>query len=162
MEESRDLWHNPLLQERDPSQLRAVVRLPQFLDHVSKCLLLALSMISPTLHDVADITSLSVDGDEVLYLDDVLNTGLGFQVNKNNNAYSIYINTFNRGSGFVGDIEHRAFLLFWICCFFVCTSLVAVVAEFAPYVSAILSQSYLNIGMLFLSLLYKGMFTLLH
>ena len=36
------------------------------------------------------------------------------------------------------------------------------VAEFAPYVSAILSRSYLNIGALFFSLLYKSMFTILY
>ena len=42
------------------------------------------------------ITSLPVDGDEVLYLHDILGTDLGFQVNKKNNTYSIYINTFNR------------------------------------------------------------------
>ena len=35
----------------------------------------------------------------------------------------------------------------------------AVVAEFSPYVSAILNQSSLNIGVIFLSLLYKGMFS---
>ena len=36
------------------------------------------------------------------------------------------------------------------------------VAEFASYVSAILSRSYINIGVLFLYLLYKGMFTILY
>ena len=62
----------------------------------------------------------------------------------------------------MGDTEHRGFLLVWICRFFVCTSSVAVVAEFTLYVLAILSKNYLNIGTLFLSLLYKRMFTLLH
>ena len=56
------------------------------------------------LHDIVAIIGLLVDGDEVLYLHDILGTDLGFQVNKKNNAYSIYINTFNRGSGPMGDI----------------------------------------------------------
>ena len=119
-------------------------------------------MIGLTLHDVVAITGLPVDRDVVLYLHNILGTDLGFQVNKKNNEYSIYINTFNKGSGPMGDIKHRAFLLFWIWCFFICTSLMAVVAEFAIYISAILRRSYLNIGVLFLSLLYKGMFTFLH
>ena len=128
----------------------------------ANALCLPFNMIGLTLHDVAAITGLPVDGDEVLFLHDVLGTGMGFHVNKKNNAYSIYINTFKRGSGPVGDIEHRAFLLFWICYFFVCTSSMAILAEFTPYVSAILRRSYLNINALFLSLLYKGIFTLLH
>ena len=61
----------------------------------------------------------------------------------------------------MGETEHRAFLLFWIHQFFMCTSLIAVVGEFAPYVLAILNQSYLNIGALFLSLLYKGIFAII-
>ena len=123
---------------------------------------LPLEIISPILHDVVAITALPVNGDEVSYLHDVLSIDLGFQVNKKNNIYSTYINTFNRGSGPEGDVKHRAFLLFWICCILICTSSVAVVVEFAPFVLTILSQSYLNLGALLLSLLYKGMFTLLH
>ena len=119
-------------------------------------------MIDPTLYDVVAITGLPVDGDEVLFLHDALDIDLGFQVNKKNNVDSIFMHTFIRGSGPVCDIKHQAFLLFWICHFFICTSLVAVVVEFGPYISAILSRSYLNIGLLFLSLMYKGMFTLLH
>ena len=103
-------------------------------------------MMSPTLHDVLAITDLPVDGDEVSFLHNVLGTDLDFQVNKKNNAYSIFINAFNRGSSPVDETEHKEFLLFWICRFFICTSLVAVVAKFALYVSAILSRSYLNIG----------------
>ena len=52
-------------------------------------------MMSPMLLDVATIFSLPVDGDEVSYLHDVLGTDLDFQVNKKNNMYSIFINTFN-------------------------------------------------------------------
>ena len=44
-------------------------------------------MMSPTLYDVAAITGLLVDGDEMPLLHDILNTDLGFQINKNN-AYS--------------------------------------------------------------------------
>ena len=124
------------------------------------CLLFG--MISPTLYDVVVITGLPMDGDEVPYLHDILDIDLGFQLNKKNNAYSTLINTFNRESGPMGEIKHKVFLLFWICHFFVCTSSVPMVVEFAPYVSAILSRSYLNINTFFLSLLYKGMFTLLH
>ena len=68
-------------------------------------------MMAPTLHDMAVITILPIDGDEVPFLHDILSTDLGFLVNKKNNAYSIYINTFNRGSGSVEDVEHKAFLL---------------------------------------------------
>lgn len=121
---------------------------------------LLFSMMSPTLHDVAAIVGLLVDGDEIPFLYDVLNHDLGFQVNKKNNSYSTFINTFNRGSGLIGKTEHKTFLLFWICCFFTCTSLVIVVGEFAPYVTIILNRTYLNIGSLFLSLLYKGLFTM--
>ena len=105
--------------------------------------------MSPTLLDVAAIISLLVDGDEVPYLHDVLGTDLGFQINKNNNAYSTLINTFNRGTGPINEIEHKAFLLVWICQFFVYISSVTVIAEFVPYVSATLNRSYRNIGALF-------------
>ena len=57
-------------------------------------------MIGP-LHDMAAITGLLVDGDDVPYLHDALSIELGFQVNKKNNAYSTYINTFNKGNGLV-------------------------------------------------------------
>ena len=66
-------------------------------------------MISPTMHNITTITGLLVDGDEVRYLHDVLGTNLGFQVNKKNNAYSTFINTEN---GLLGEVEHKAFLLF--------------------------------------------------
>ena len=52
-----------------------------------------------------------VDRDEVPFLHDVLGNNLGFQVNKKSNAYSTFIDTF-RGSDFVGETEHKAFLLF--------------------------------------------------
>ena len=68
--------------------------------------------MSPTLHDVVAITSLPVDEDEVPYLHDVLDTDLGFQVNNKNNAYSTFINTFNRGSSPIGETGHMAFILF--------------------------------------------------
>ena len=102
-----------------------------------------------------------VDRDEVPFLHDVLDNDLSIQINKKNNIYSTFINTFNKGSGPIGKIKHRAFLLFWICHFFVCASLVVVVGEFAPYVLAILNRSYINIEALFLSLLYKGIFTIM-
>ena len=123
---------------------------------------LPFSMISFTLHNVAAIIGLLMDGDKVPFLDNVLGIDLGFQVNKKNNAYSTFINTFNRGNSPINKIGHRAFRLFWICQFFTCTSSIAVVAEFAPYVSAILSRSYLNIGALFLLLPYKDVFTILY
>ena len=95
--------------------------------------------MSPTLLDVAAIVGLPIDGDKVPYLHDVLGTDLDFQGNKKKNTYFTFINTFNKGSDLMGETEHKAFILFWICQFFVCTSLVAVVAEFTLYVSAILS-----------------------
>ena len=73
-----------------------------------------------------------------------------------------FVNTFNRGCGPISETEHKAFLLFWICRFFVCTNSAAMVAEFTVYLLAILSRNYLNIDTLFLSLLYKDMFTILH
>ena len=119
-------------------------------------------MMSPTLHDIMAITGLPLDGDKVSYLHDVLEIDLGFKVSKKNNAYSTFINTLNNGSGLVGETEHRAFLLFWICHFFFCTNSTVMVAKFTPYVLAVLSPSYLNIDAFFLSLLYKGMFTILY
>ena len=68
--------------------------------------------MSPTLLNVSAIVSLLVDGDKVSYLHNVLNTNLRFQVYKKNNAYSIFINTFNQGCGPIGEIKHKAFLLF--------------------------------------------------
>ena len=115
-------------------------------------------MMSPTLYDAVAIIGLAIDGDEIPFLHDVLGNDLGFQVNKKNNAYSNFINTFNRGSGVVGEIKHKAFLLFWICQFFICTSPIAVVVKFTPYVNMILNRTYLNTSALFLSLLYKGLF----
>ena len=70
------------------------------------------SMMSLTLHDVAAIVGLPTNGDEVPFHHDILGNNLGFQVNKKNNAYSTFINTFNTGSGLVGEIEHKAFLLY--------------------------------------------------
>ena len=122
---------------------------------------LLFGIISPMLLNVVTIVGLPVDGGEVPYLHDVLGTDLGFKVNNKNNVYSTFINTFNKGNNLVGDLEHKAFLLFWIYRFFICTSSVAVVVEFAPYVLAILNQSYLNIRALFLSLLYKGIFVIM-
>ena len=118
---------------------------------------LPFGMMSPTLHDVAAIVSLLVDGDEIPFLHDVIGRDLGFHVNKKNNAYLMFINTFNRGSNLISEIEHKVFLLLWIYYFFVCTSSVVVVREFAPHVIAILNQSYLNNGAFFLSLVYKGL-----
>ena len=116
--------------------------------------------MSPTLHDRAAVVGLLMDGDEIPFLHDMLGNDLGFQVNKNNNAYSTFINTFNGGSGPVGETEHKAFLIFWIYCFFIYTSSVVVVEKFTPYVIAILNWSYLNTGVLFLLLLYKGLFAI--
>ena len=106
---------------------------------------LSLGMISPMLFDVATIVVLPVDGDEMLYLHDAFGTDLGFQVNKKNNAYFTFINTFNMVSGLIGETKHKAFLLFWICRFFISTSSIVIVAKFTSYVLPILSQSYLNI-----------------
>ena len=152
MEEDRDLRHDSSFQERNSTNLPAVVRLPQLLEYVNDCLLFAFQ--HDELHDVAAIVGLPVDKDEVHFLHDIFGNDLGFQVDKKNNAYS----TFNRGSGLVGGIEHKAFLFFWNCWLFVCTSSIVVVGEFVLYVLAILIWSYLNIGALFLSLLYNGLF----
>lgn len=122
---------------------------------------LLFGMMSPTLHDVVVIVGLPVDRDEIPFLYNFLSNNLGFQVNKKNNVYSTFINTFNRGSRLVGEIEHKAFFLFWIYRFFICTSSVAMVGEFMPNVIIILNQSYLNSGALFLSLLYKGLFAIM-
>ena len=73
---------------------------------------LSFDMMSSMLLDMAAIVGLLRDKDKVLYLHNVLNTDLGFQVNKKNNAYSTFINTFNRGSRPVGKTIHKAFLLF--------------------------------------------------
>ena len=83
-----------------------------FWNTLANAFCLAFDMVGPTLHDMAAITGLPVDGDEVSFLHDVLDTDLGFQVNKENNTYSIYIHALSGGSGPMGDIEHRAFLLF--------------------------------------------------
>ena len=101
------------------------------------CLLFG--MMSLMLLDVAAIIGLPMDEDEVPFFHDALDNNLGFQINKNNNAYSTFINTFNKGSVPIGKIEHKAFLLFWICYFFVCTSSVVVVGEFALYILDILN-----------------------
>ena len=69
-------------------------------------------MMSPMLFDVAAIFGLLMDRDEVSYLHDILSTNFGFQVNKKNSTYFTFINTFNRGSGPIGGIEYKAFLLF--------------------------------------------------
>ena len=69
-------------------------------------------MMSPILHDMVAITGLLVDGNKVLYLHDVLDTDLDFQVNKKNNAYSTFINAFNKGGGPINGVEHRVFILF--------------------------------------------------
>ena len=100
---------------------------------------LSFSMISSMLHDVAAIVGLLMDGDEIPFLREMLGNDLGFQVNKNKNAYSTFINTFNGGSGLVGETEHKAFLIFWIYCFFIYTSSMVVVEKFTPYVIAILN-----------------------
>ena len=102
---------------------------------------LPFSMISFTLHNVAAIIGLLMDGDKVPFLDNVLGIDLGFQVNKKNNAYSTFINTFNKGSTSVSVMEHKAFLLFWTCWFLICISSIVVVAKFAPYVSAFLTDA---------------------
>ena len=94
--------------------------------------ILPFGMMSLTFHDVTTIVGLPVDGDKIPFLHDVLDSDLGFPVYKKNNAYSILINTFNRGNDPVGEIEHKAFLLFWICCFFICTSSMVVVGELHP------------------------------
>ena len=73
---------------------------------------LLFGMMSSMLLNTATIVGLPVDGDEPPYLYNILGTDLGFQVNKKNNAYSTFINTFNRGSGPVGKTIHKAFLLF--------------------------------------------------
>ena len=124
-----------------------------FWNTLANAFCLPFDMMSPTLHDVAAIVDLLVDRDEVPSLHNILNTDLGF--------YSTFINTFNMGSDLIGENEHKAFLLFWVCKFFVCTSSIVIVAEFAPYVSAILNRSYFNINRLFLLLLYKGIFTIM-
>ena len=98
---------------------------------------LPFGMMSPTLHDMAIITDLLVDGDKVSFLHDALGMDLGFQINKKNSAYSTFINAFNRGNGPVGETKHKAFLLFWIYWFFAYTSSVVVVVEFALYMSTI-------------------------
>ena len=82
-----------------PPNFRLLYGFLDFSNISANAFYLPFSMIGPTLHDVAAITGLPVDGDEVLFIHDVLGTNLGFRVNKKNNAYSIYINTFNRGSG---------------------------------------------------------------
>ena len=141
MEEDKDLRHDPSFEERDSPQLWVTIRLPQLLEYVSKCLLFAVWHDVPHLHDMAAIIDLSMDGDEVPYLRDVLGIDLGFQVNKKNNVDFTFINTFKRVSGPISKIEHKALLLFWIYHFFICTSLMAVVAGFAPCVPAILNRS---------------------
>ena len=60
------------------------------------------------------------------------------------------------------DLEHKAFLLSWLCKFFICKSSVAMVDEFSYYVSSILTHYYLNLGALYLSLLYKSLLTMIH
>ena len=83
-----------------------------FWNTLANAFCLSLSMMVPTLHDVVAITSLLMYGDKAPFLHDVLSIDLDFQVNKKNNVYSTFINTFNRESGLVGETEHRAFLLF--------------------------------------------------
>ena len=85
------------------------------MEYISERLLLAFGMISTTLLDVATIVSLQVDGDDVTSLYDVFGTDLDFEVNKKNNTYTTFVNTFSKGSIPAGKIKHKAFLLFWIC-----------------------------------------------
>ena len=64
-------------------------------------------MMSLTLHDVAAVVGLLLNGDEMPFLHDIFGNDLGFHVNKNNNGYSTFINTFNP----LGEIEHKAFFV---------------------------------------------------
>ena len=60
------------------------------------------------------------------------------------------------------DLEHIAFLLYWLCKFFICKSSVAMDSEFSYYVNAILTCHYHNLGALFLFVLYKSLFTMVY
>ena len=117
-------------------------------------------MMSPTLLNVAAIMGLPIDGDEMPFLHDIISDDRGFKVTKKNFAYSTFIASFNKGSSPVEDIEHKAFLLCCICKFFIYMNSVAMVRVFALYVNAIHHRCNLNLGALFLSLLYKSLFTM--
>ena len=65
-------------------------------------------MMNPKLLDMVAIVSLSLDEVEVPSLHNVVGTDLGSQVNKKNNAYSTFINIFNRGSGPISETENKA------------------------------------------------------
>ena len=85
---------------------------PSFWNMSANAFYFVFDMMNPILLNVATIVGLLVDEDEVSYLHNILGNDLGFQVNKKNNAYSIFINTFNRGSGLIGDLVHKVFFLF--------------------------------------------------
>lgn len=115
-------------------------------------------MMSPTLLDVAAITRLPLHGDEVRAFSEAVEPMAGFKWSKPHCYYSNFITANSNSTGEVTDLEHHAFLLYWMCIYFICTNLVQIVAEVLNYVQLITSGRALALGRPFLGLHYRSLF----
>ena len=57
----------------------------------------------------------------------------------------------------VEEIEHNAFLIYWLCKIFIYSKSLAMITEFSYYISTIMSGRLMNLGALFFSSLYEGL-----
>lgn len=107
--------------------------------------------LSPTLLDVAAITGLPISRNKIPSLHHLPCNALNIQFGKITAPYSNFISGNFKVRGNVSDIKHQAFILLWLCKFFLCTNLVAVVIEYSYYV--IILGNCLALGSLFFSVL---------
>ena len=95
-------------------------------------------MMTPTLLDVAAILGFPNIKEEIPSLFDQILESLDFKVTKSITSYPIFITYHNQVKGLIADVEHKAFLLFWFCKFFICTNSLGIINEFAYYVAIVI------------------------
>lgn len=119
------------------------------------------SMLSPTLLDVAAITGLPLRGEEPSALHTTPIEDLKIKFSKITCSYTSFQGANEKHQGPVIDGEHNVFLLLWFCKYFICSNSVAVVQEFQLVISLFVFGANICLDSLFLSLLYRSLYTLL-
>ena len=101
------------------------------------------SLMSPTLVDVMTITRLPINGEKLPTLFAISIEDLGIHFSKSGASYSKFLTTNAKSRSVVSDGEYHAFLLYWLCKYFVCNNFVTMVSEYSYYVVAIASSKSL-------------------
>ena len=116
--------------------------------------------MSPTLLDVIATTGLPVKGKELPILFSLLARDLGIQYSKSIASYLAFLTVNAKSKGLVSNDEHHAFLLYWLCKYFICMNSVAIIFEYSYYVAAIVFVGPLPWALCF-GFFYKGFFIII-